>query len=227
MSRCYCAKAKAAEHVLRYRLSEDINDMRKAASFLEESFAEYEKLVALTRDTYRHAQSMQTRHRKIPIIGNVEGKPVNYHWTQLVKMYRKELKDFKIRVAFLENPETDGDVEKYLRGSIFEILGGPDKPVVDEGSPGTHDIVGGFEGGRALKIGDTYHMFPTERDSIRGRERSFDRVKTRIGHWVSKDATNWERVATLYQASGRYTYIKEDNPASDRQQSRKSRLGSS
>ena len=219
MSRCYCAKAQAAMHVLRYRLSADINDMRKAASYLEESFAEYEKLVALTRDTYRHAQTLQTRQRRIPITGGVDGRRVNYHWTQLVKMYRKEVRDFKAQVAFLTNPEPEDDIHKYLSESIFDILGGPDKPVVDEGSPGTHDIVGGFEGGRALKTGDTYHMFPTERAGIRGRERSYDRVKTRIGHWVSTDAMNWERVATLYQASGKYTHIKEDHPASDRRAS--------
>jgi hypothetical protein len=219
MSRCYCAKAKAAELILRYRLSGDVNDMRKAAAYLEDSFADYMKLVDLTKDTYRYAQSMQTGHRKIPIIGNVGEGPVNYHWMQLVAMYKKELKDFKIQVAFLENQEPDVDVEKYLAGSIFEILGGPDNPVLDEGSPGTHDIVGGFEGGRALKIGDTYHMFPTERAGIIGRERSFDRVKTRIGHWTSKDAVNWNRVATLYQASGQYTHIKQDHPASDRRAS--------
>jgi len=219
MTRCYCAKAQAAMHVLRYRLSEDVNDMLKAASYLEQSFAEYEKLVALTKDTYRYAQTLQTPHRRIPIIGSVDGKPVNYHWTQLVEMYRKELKDFNAQVAFLTNPEPQDDIHKYLSDSIFDILGGPDKPVVDEGSPGTHDIVGGFEGGRALKIGDTYHMFPTERAGIRGRERSFDRVKTRIGHWVSKNAISWQRVATLYQASGQYTYIKEDHPASDRRAS--------
>jgi len=219
MSRNYCAKAKAAMHVLRYRLSEDIDDMRKAAAYLEESFAEYEELVALTKDTYRYAQTLQTAHRKIPIIGNVEGRPVNYHWSQLETVYRKELKDFKIRVAFLENPEPAVEVDKYLSESIVDILSGPDEPVVDEGSPGTHDIVGGFEGGRALKIGDTYHMFPTERAGIRGRERSFDRIKTRIGHWISKDAVNWNRVSTLYRASGKYTRIKEDHPASDRRAS--------
>ena len=207
MSRSYNAKVNAAMHVLRYRLSEDVDDLRKAAGYLEESFAEYEKLAALTKDTYRYAQSMQTRHRKIPIIGSVEGRPVNYHWTQLVDMYRKEIKAVKDQVAFLENPEPAGDIQKYLSESIFEIVGGPDKPVVDEGHPDTEDIVGGFEGGRALKLGDTYHMFPTERAGIRGRERSLDRVKTRIGHWTSKDAVNWNRVSTLYQASGKYTHI--------------------
>ncbi|MHC4475121.1 MAG: hypothetical protein ACYTEL_05735 [Planctomycetota bacterium] len=219
MSRSYGLKARAAMHVLRHRLSGDIDDLREAAAYLEESFTEYEKLVALTNDTYRYAHTLQTPHRKIPIIGSVEGRPVNYHWAQLADMYRKEVRAVKAQVAFLENPEGDGEVDQYLSESIFEILGGPGKPVVYERHPDTEDIVGGFEGGRALKVGDTYHMFPTERAGIRGRERSFDRVKTRIGHWTSKDAINWHRVGTLYQASGQYTRIKVDHPASDRRAS--------
>jgi hypothetical protein len=218
-SRCYGAKAKAAMCVLRYRLSDDIDDLRKAAAYMEKSFAEYEELVALTKGTYRYAQTLQTPHRKIPITGSVEGRPVNYHWTQLVNIYRKEVKSVKDQVAFLENPESDSNLQDFLSESIFEILGGPDNPVVDEGHPDTEEIVGGFEGGRALKLGDTYHMFPTERAGRRDRERSLDRVKTRIGHWISKDAINWKRVATLYQASGKYTYIKQDHPASDRRAS--------
>ncbi|MHC4637331.1 MAG: alpha-glucuronidase family glycosyl hydrolase [Planctomycetota bacterium] len=219
MSLSYCAKAKAAMHVLRYRLSGDIEDLRKAAAYLKESFTEYQKLAALTEDTYRYAQTLQTPHRKIPIIGSVEGRPVNYHWTQLVDMYQKEIVAIEAQVDFHSNPEPDSNIQTYLAESIFEILGGPDKPVVDQRHPDAYDIVGGFEGGRALKLGDTYHMFPTERAGIRGRERSYDRIKTRIGHWVSKDALNWKRLAPLYQASGKYTYIKPDNPASDRRAS--------
>jgi hypothetical protein len=103
--------------------------------------------------------------------------------------------------------------------SIFEILDGPDQPVVDQTHPDAHDINGGFEGGRALKLGDTYHMFPTERAGSPGTENIYDRIKTRIGHWTSKDALNWERVSTIYQASGEYTDIPTDHPASDRRAS--------
>ena len=35
---------------------------------------------------------------------------------------------------------------------IFEILGGPDQPVVKKGDPDTADINGGFEGGRVFVI---------------------------------------------------------------------------
>lgn len=100
--------------------------------------------------------------------------------------------------------------------ALFEIMGGPDKPVVDEGMPGTEGIQGGFEGGRCVKIGDTYHMFPTERAGEKGVEAYHDRVKTRIGHWTSKDAIHWTRQSTLYASSGTYALTEDDNPINDR-----------
>lgn len=99
---------------------------------------------------------------------------------------------------------------------LFEIIGGPDNPVISEGMPGTEGIQGGFEGGACVKIGDTYHMFPTERAGEKGIDYYYDRVKTRIGHWTSKDAIHWKRQSTIYQASGNYALVPEDNPMNDR-----------
>jgi hypothetical protein len=99
---------------------------------------------------------------------------------------------------------------------LFEIIGGENKPVIDEGMPGTEGIQGGFEGGRVVKVGDTYHMFPTERAGEKGVDYYYDRVKTRIGHWTSKDAINWKRESTIYQASGTYAITEDDNPMNDR-----------
>ena len=99
---------------------------------------------------------------------------------------------------------------------LFEIIGGENKPVIDEGFPGTEGIQGGFEGGRVVKVGDTYHMFPTERAGEVGVEMYYDRVKTKIGHWTSKDAIHWKRVSTIYQASGVYAVTEDDNPMNDR-----------
>lgn len=99
---------------------------------------------------------------------------------------------------------------------LFDILGGPDKPVIDEGMPGTEGIQGGFEGGACVKIKGTYHMFPTERAGQQGIEAYFDRVKTRIGHWTSTDAIHWKREATLYTANGTYAVTDDDNPLNDR-----------
>nr|WP_315242946.1 hypothetical protein [uncultured Flavobacterium sp.] len=99
---------------------------------------------------------------------------------------------------------------------LFEIIGGENKPVIDEGMPGTEGIQGGFEGGRVVKVGDTYHMFPTERAGEKGVEYYYDRVKTKIGHWTSKDAIHWKRESTIYQASGTYAVTEDDNPMNDR-----------
>ena len=99
---------------------------------------------------------------------------------------------------------------------LFEIIGGENKPVIDEGMPGTEGIQGGFEGGRVVKVGDTYHMFPTERAGEKGVDYYYDRVKTRIGHWTSKDAIHWKRESTIYQASGTYAVTEDDNPMNDR-----------
>ena len=99
---------------------------------------------------------------------------------------------------------------------LFEIIGGENKPVIDEGFLGTEGIQGGFEGGRVVKVGDTYHMFPTERAGEVGVEMYYDRVKTKIGHWTSKDAIHWKRQSTIYQASGTYALTEDDNPMNDR-----------
>ncbi|WP_281298059.1 hypothetical protein [Flavobacterium limnophilum] len=99
---------------------------------------------------------------------------------------------------------------------LFEIIGGENKPVIDEGFPGTEGIQGGFEGGRVVKVGNTYHMFPTERAGEVGIEMYYDRVKTKIGHWTSKDAIHWKRESTILQASGTYAITEDDNPMNDR-----------
>lgn len=99
---------------------------------------------------------------------------------------------------------------------LFDIIGGPDKPVIDEGMPGTASIQGGFEGGACVKVNGTYHLFPTERAGEPGVAKYFDRVKTRIGHWTSTDAIHWTRRAPLYEASGRYALTADDNPLNDR-----------
>lgn len=99
---------------------------------------------------------------------------------------------------------------------LFEIIGGENEPTINEGMPGTEGIQGGFEGGRVVKVGDTYHMFPTERAGEIGLEAYYDRVKTKIGHWTSKDAIHWKRQSTIYQASGTYAVTDDDNPINDR-----------
>ena len=103
MAENYSAKAKAAELVLRYNYSHDVSDMERAEKYLAESFAAYQKLVALTEKTYHYANSMQTSQRKIPVSGGVKGHGTNYLWSQLVPLYQTELENFQAKVAQLQS----------------------------------------------------------------------------------------------------------------------------
>jgi hypothetical protein len=102
MAKNYSAKVKAAELVLRYDYSRDLADMEQAEKYLAESFVDYQKLAALTDNTYRFANGMQTSQRKIPFTGGVNGGGTNYLWSQLVPLYRKELEHFQAKVAQLK-----------------------------------------------------------------------------------------------------------------------------
>ncbi|HWA16003.1 MAG TPA: hypothetical protein VG817_06210, partial [Gemmatimonadales bacterium] len=102
MTQCYVAKTNAAMAVLRYGFSKDVADMEAAEKFLAESLEHYRTLTALTTDTYKAANSMQTAQRRIPFPGGAGGKKANYHWTQLLPLYEKELADFKAQVAALK-----------------------------------------------------------------------------------------------------------------------------
>jgi hypothetical protein len=102
MSQNYCDKANAAMLVLRFQHSHDVGDMEKAEEFLSRSLNDYRTLADLTKDTYRFANSMQTRQRKIPVPGGLDGKPANYNWQQLLPLYEKELADFQHKVNGLQ-----------------------------------------------------------------------------------------------------------------------------
>ncbi len=57
----------------------------------------------------------------------------------------------------------------------------------------------GFEGGRVIKIGNTYHLFTSEmvNDPIW--------VKMKFGYWQSQDRINWKRITTICESSGDFT----------------------
>src|SRR5262249_52237972 len=97
--------------VERYNYSKDLSDLEQASAYLADSLRAYEKLAALTVTGYRFANSMQTSQRKIPFPGGMSGVGTNYHWVQLVPMYRKELEDFQARVAELKRVATNADTE--------------------------------------------------------------------------------------------------------------------
>ncbi|MFP5229293.1 MAG: hypothetical protein ACLGXA_16910, partial [Acidobacteriota bacterium] len=57
----------------------------------------------------------------------------------------------------------------------------------------------GFEGGRVLKLGATYHLFTSE---MTGDPHW---VKMKLAHWTSTDRLHWQRAATLFESSGDFT----------------------
>jgi hypothetical protein len=122
----YASKVKAAEHVLSHEYSKEAADMHKAQKWLGETVEAFEHLVTLTRTNYRFANSMQTGHRKIPFPGAANGVGTNYHWTQVLPLYEKELADFKAQVAALKDPKpTEPDASTAASAwptAKFELL---------------------------------------------------------------------------------------------------------
>lgn len=104
MTISYCRKIEAAMEILRYKYTMDekcrgdITFLEKAEQKMAESLEEYKKLAALTQETYRYANSMQTPQRKIPFPnGETYG-----HWTACLPEYRKELEHFRAHLAELQ-----------------------------------------------------------------------------------------------------------------------------
>lgn len=72
------------------------------------------------------------------------------------------------------------------------------EPVLTVRTPGAAPDKYGFEGGRVVKVGRTYHLFTSE---------MFDDpiwVKMRLAHWRSNDRLHWTRVSTLFESSGEF-----------------------
>ncbi|NMB50611.1 MAG: hypothetical protein GX997_09240 [Bacteroidales bacterium] len=102
------AKVKAAERVLDYQYSNNIDDLEAAIPFMEESLKHYRKLVSLTKDTYLYANSMQTAQRRIPIGGD-DGKYKT--WEELLPLYEQEFRNFKKNLRMLKTGGSEKRVE--------------------------------------------------------------------------------------------------------------------
>jgi hypothetical protein len=93
-------KVKAAEFVLKYQYSNNVVDLKSAVPHLEKSVKHFEKLAALTKDSYLYANSMQTAQRRVPVGGD-DGK--NKTWVELLPYYQAELEHFKTNIDKLKN----------------------------------------------------------------------------------------------------------------------------
>ena len=104
----YVCKFHAAKDVLTYQNTKDRKYLEYALTTLCQSLRRFRTLAEETTNTYHFANSMQTGHRKIPFPGAANGVGTNYHWTQVLPLYEKELADFKAQVAELKDSKRAG-----------------------------------------------------------------------------------------------------------------------
>lgn len=88
----YADKVRAALQVLRYKYSHNLTDLEAAVPLLARSVQHWERMVALTKDTYLYANSMQTAQRKIPMRG-VDGTYKT--WAEMLPVYQRELTNLR------------------------------------------------------------------------------------------------------------------------------------
>ncbi len=113
-------KVKAAMLVLRYKYSNNIEDLQKAVPLLDKSLDHYRDLVGKTENKYLYANSMQTSMRRIPI----EGKGgMNKTWRELLPQYEKEAEVFKRNIDMLrENGGKRNDKEpEVLKAATVKV----------------------------------------------------------------------------------------------------------
>jgi hypothetical protein len=122
MSQHYATKANAALEVLRYQYSKKLSHMQRAELLLADSVVHFRELTRLTTGRYTAANSMQTSQRRVPLPGGVAGQRANYHWSQLLPVYEKELVDFRAQVAALANPSATTRTHAPLPPAQFRIL---------------------------------------------------------------------------------------------------------
>ncbi|TVR56830.1 MAG: hypothetical protein EA426_13195 [Spirochaetaceae bacterium] len=87
---------------------------------------------------------------------------------------------------------------KPQSGSLFTVKNLYRTPVITKTDSGTEANTYGFEGGRALKVDGTYHLFTTEMSGTPIW------TKTKLAHWSSSDGFEWRRVSTIMESSGNF-----------------------
>lgn len=84
------------------------------------------------------------------------------------------------------------------REPVLRLLSQHPRPVITIRHPDAAGNQYGFEGGRVVKLGATYHLFTSEMvsDPIW--------VKMKLGYWRSADGLTWKRAATVFESSGEF-----------------------
>ena len=96
-------KVMAAQQVLNYKWTKDINYLDAAVPFLEQSLIQWKELSNETANSYLYANSMQTAQRRIPIGGN-DGKYKT--WMEMLPVYQDELDALHTNIEKLKHPTT-------------------------------------------------------------------------------------------------------------------------
>lgn len=120
MANFYAEKVRSSLLILRYKYSGDITDLEKAVPLLESSVDHYSKLVNLTKNDYRYANSMQTKQRKIPMRGVDR---TFKEWKEMLPVYQSELANFKRHIDSLKSniPGRAAPVNAFKNAEV-EIL---------------------------------------------------------------------------------------------------------
>ncbi len=102
-ARSFRAKVLAAQQVLNYKWSKNVEYLEAAVPLLEISLENWRKLAAVTAETYLYANSMQTAQRRIPVGGDNGNFKT---WTDMFPVYEEELEALKLNIAQLKSPKT-------------------------------------------------------------------------------------------------------------------------
>ena len=104
-------KVLAAQQVLNFKWSKDVNYLNNAVPLLEKSNEYYAQLVNKTQDTYLYANSMQTSQRRIPVGGD-GGKFKT--WAEMVPVYDEELANLKANIIKLTSPKQENGQDESI-----------------------------------------------------------------------------------------------------------------
>ena len=201
MSESYVEKVAAAVAVLHFNHTRDVSDLDAARQHLALSLDLYRKLAVLTAKTYRFANSMQTQQRRIPVVGGVDGKAANYHWTQLVPLYEKELADFDMFVSDARAGKLDTAINAQpLPPAKITVISGGEAFVVKTGERVFTDrdytiqaVAAELKGLRAIRFAHTpakdNHLPPIVFESA-------EPVVVLVGYF-KEDRPFWRRVPDL------------------------------
>ena len=100
-------KVMAAEQVLRYKWTKDIQYLDAAVPLLEKSLKQWRLLCNKTDSIYLYANSMQTSQRRIPVGGDNGNFKT---WSEMLPVYEAELEALKANIEKLKHPKAQADV---------------------------------------------------------------------------------------------------------------------